>query len=109
MFCIPARGNEKPRVEKRVRVQQRQWVTPVPRCADLDALNVYLRGRALAEAERTVAGYTEPIRKRFALDRAKALPLPAHRRRRYGKRASVPGNVILEPPAPRGGHFSCQP
>src|SRR5271170_5276710 len=79
LFCMPARGNEKPRVETRVRVLQRQWATPVPRCADLDALNVYLRQRALDEAQRTVVGYTESIGQRFALDRAKALPLPAHR------------------------------
>jgi transposase len=79
LFCMPACGNEKPRVETRVRVLQRQWATPVPRCADLDALNGYLRQRALDEAQRTVAGYTESIGQRFALDRAKALPLPAHR------------------------------
>ena len=34
---------------------------------------------ALDETERTVAGYTESIGERFARDRAKALPLPAHR------------------------------
>jgi transposase len=79
LFCMPARGNEKPRVETRVRVLQRQWATPVPRCADLDALNVYLRQRALDDAKRTVAGYTESIGQRFVQDRAKALPLPAHR------------------------------
>jgi transposase len=79
LFCMPARGNEKPRVETRVRVLQRQWATPVPRCADLDALNVYLCQRALDDAKRTVAGYTESIGQRFVLDRAKALPLPAHR------------------------------
>ena len=78
-FCMPARGNEKPRAETRVKVVQRQWATPVPRFADLDALNVYLKQRSLAEASRTVAGYDESIGERFARDRAKALPLPAHR------------------------------
>ncbi len=33
LFCMPARGNEKPYAETRVRVLQRQWATPVPRCA----------------------------------------------------------------------------
>jgi transposase len=79
LFCMPARGNEKPRAETRVRVVQRQWGTPVPRAADLDAVNVYLRQCSVAEACRTVAGYQETIGQRFACDQAKALPLPAHR------------------------------
>jgi transposase len=78
LFCMPARGNEKPRVETRVRVLQRQWATPVPRCADLDALNAYLRQRCLGELDRTVAGYRDTIGVRFGRDRAQALPLPAH-------------------------------
>ena len=77
-FCMPARGNEKPHAETRVRVLQQQWATPVPAVADLAALNVHLRQRALAELDRTVAGYQESIGQRFARDRAKALPLPAH-------------------------------
>jgi transposase len=79
LFCMPARGNEKPRVETRVRVLQRQWGTPVPRCADLTELNAYLRQRCLAETDRTVAGYEESIGQRFVRDQAQALPLPAHR------------------------------
>ncbi len=79
LFCMPARGNEKPRAETRVRVLQRQWATPVPRVADLATLNAYLRQRCLDEARRTVAGYTESIGVRFARDQAQALPLPAHR------------------------------
>ena len=31
MFCMPADGDEKPRVENRVYDLQRQWATPVPR------------------------------------------------------------------------------
>ena len=79
LFCMPARGNEKPRAETRVRVLQRQWATPVPRCANLDALNAYLRQRCLDEASRTIAGYDESIGQRWGRDQAKALPLPAHR------------------------------
>jgi len=78
LFCMPARGNEKPHAETRVRVLQQQWATPVPRFADLDALNVYLRQRCAGEVSRTVAGYEESIGQRFARDQAKALPLPAH-------------------------------
>ena len=43
LFCMPARGNEKPRAETRVKVLQRQWATPVPHVADLDALNACVR------------------------------------------------------------------
>jgi hypothetical protein len=77
-FCMPARGNEKPRAETRVRVLQRQWATPVPKAADLDALNAHLRQRATAELSRTVDGYQESIGQRFGRDCARALPLPEH-------------------------------
>ena len=50
----------------------------LPRCADLAALNVYLRQRCTGEAGRTVAGYDDCIGQRFARDRAAALPLPPH-------------------------------
>jgi hypothetical protein len=79
LFCMPARGDEKPYAETRVRVLQRQWATPVPRFADLGALNAYLRQRRAGEASRTVAGYEESIGSRFARDRAAARPLPARR------------------------------
>ena len=45
LFCMPARGNEKPHVENRVKNLQRRWATPVPQAADLRALNAYLRPR----------------------------------------------------------------
>ncbi len=77
LFCMPARGNEKPYAETRVRVLQRQWATPVPQTAHLGALNAYLRERCAAETSRTVAGYEEAIGQRFCRDRAEALELPA--------------------------------
>lgn len=78
LFCLPARGNEKPYAETRVRVLQRQWATPVPRVADRAALNRHLRDRCREEVDRTVAGRDESIGQRFARDRACALPLPAY-------------------------------
>jgi transposase len=78
LFCMPARGNEKPYAETRVRVLQRQWATPVPRCADLGALNGYLRQRCADEAGRTVSGYDASIGQRFAQDVAASRPLPPH-------------------------------
>jgi transposase len=83
LFCMPARGNEKPHAETRVRVLQQQWGTPVPRVADLDALNAHLRQRAEAELNRTVNGCEESIGQRFSRDRARALPLPEHPFDRY--------------------------
>lgn len=77
LFCMPARGNEKPYVETRVRVLQRQWATPVPQVRHLEELNVYLRKRCVAELGRTVSGYEESIGQRFERDRREASPLPA--------------------------------
>jgi transposase len=78
LFCMPARGNEKPYAETRVRVLQRQWSTPVPRAAHLGTLNAYLRERCAEEAGRTVAGYEESIGQRFRRDREAALALPRY-------------------------------
>ena len=39
LFCMPARGNEKPDAESTVKAVQRRFATPVPRAADLDDLN----------------------------------------------------------------------
>jgi len=77
LFCMPARGNEKPYAETRVRVLQRQWATPVPQAADLTAFNHSLRERCLREANRTVDGRSDSIGQRFVRDRAEALSLPA--------------------------------
>jgi len=76
LFCLPARGNEKPHVENRVKLLERQWATPVPRMKDLAELNAYLLQCCERDAERTIAGHSEPIGTRFARERASALPLP---------------------------------
>jgi hypothetical protein len=78
LFCMPAKGNEKPYAETRVRVLQRQWATPVPQVADLGTLNLQVRERCRREVERTVDGREETIGQRFTRDRAAALPLPAY-------------------------------
>lgn len=77
-FCMPARGNEKPRVENRVFDLQRRWATPVPQVANLDALNLHLRRCCLAERDRVSGDHTDPVGVRFAQDRAAAGPLPTH-------------------------------
>jgi transposase len=80
-FCMPARGNEKPDAEGTVKAVQKRFATPVPRVADLDALNVFFRQRCEAERDRVVQSLLGPftIRDRFAEDLAAASPLPKHR------------------------------
>lgn len=41
LFCMPARGNEKPDAESTVRAVQRRFSTPVPCVNDIDELNRY--------------------------------------------------------------------
>jgi transposase len=76
LFCLPARGNEKPHVENRVKLLERQWATPVPQVKDLTELNAYLLECCRRDLERTIAGQRETIGARFAAERASALPLP---------------------------------
>jgi hypothetical protein len=81
LFCMPARGNEKPDAENTVRAVQRRFSTPVPRVRDLDELNGYFGQRCEAERARTVQslfGLFE-IGARFAEEQAAAGPLPNHR------------------------------
>ena len=78
---MPARGHEKPDAESTVKAVQRRFATPVPRAADLEGLNTFLRDRCMAERERTVHSLVGPfeVAARFTEDRAAAVPLPAHR------------------------------
>jgi transposase len=79
LFCMPARGNEKPYAENRVYDLQRRFATPVPRVRDLAELNGYLRKCCLREHQRCSGGRSESIAERFEGDRTAAAPLPAHR------------------------------
>jgi transposase len=81
LFCMPARGNEKPDAESTVKAVQRRFATPVPRVTDLDELNRYFRQRCEAERERTVQSLFGPfvIGTRFAEEQAAASPPPNHR------------------------------
>ncbi len=76
LFCMPARGNEKPHVENRVKYLQRTWATPIPQVKDLDELNRYLYQCCVNDQQRTISGKTESIATRFIEDRRHALPLP---------------------------------
>ncbi|HKM83324.1 MAG TPA: IS21 family transposase, partial [Candidatus Acidoferrum sp.] len=81
LFCMPARGNEKPDAEGTVKAVQRRFATPVPRVRDLDELNMYFRKRCEAEHERTVQSTFGPfqIGSRFAEEKVAAAPLPKYR------------------------------
>jgi transposase len=80
LFCMPARGNEKPDAESTVRAVQRRFATPVPRVKDLDELNMFFRQRCEAERKRTGQSLFGPfqIETRFAEECAMAAPLPRH-------------------------------
>jgi transposase len=81
LFCMPARGNEKPDAESTVKAVQRRFSTPVPQVTDFDELNRYFRQRCQAERARTVQSLSGPflIGTRFAEEQAAAAPLPDHR------------------------------
>jgi len=81
LFCMPARGNEKPDAEGTVKAVQRRFATPVPRVRDLDELNMYFRNRCEAEHDRTVQSTFGPfqIGTRLAEEKAVATPLPKYR------------------------------
>ncbi len=77
LFCMPAKGNEKPHVENRVKDLERRWATPVPKAKDLADLNAYLLHCCREDLERVATGQNATIGQRFAQERQAALPLPA--------------------------------
>jgi hypothetical protein len=79
LFCMPARGNEKPHVENRVKSLQRRWATPVPQVKDLVELNAYLRECCQQDLTRTAGRQSETIGYRYEQERLAAIALPAHR------------------------------
>jgi transposase len=81
LFCMPARGNEKPDAEGTVKAVQKRFATPVPRVNALAGLNTLFRERCEAERDRVVQSLSGPftIKDRLAEDLATAMPLPGHR------------------------------
>lgn len=79
LFCMPAKGNEKPVVENRVKTLQRRWSTPVPKMKDLQELNRYLRDCCLADQQRVCHGKQETIGSRLEQEKQQAITLPKHR------------------------------
>jgi transposase len=79
LFCMPARGNEKPHVENRVKNLQRRWATPVPQVQDLAELSAHLRECCEHDLTRVATGQSETIGARFEQDRVAAIALPKQR------------------------------
>lgn len=77
LFCLPARGNEKPHVEGRVKWLKRNWATPVPQVKDLDEFNAFLRRSCAQDFGRTISGKTGTIGERFEAEKQQALALPS--------------------------------
>jgi len=77
LFCLPARGNEKPHVEGRVKWLKRNWATPVPQVKDLDEFSAYLRHCCEQDLQRTISGKSGSIKERFEAERQQALALSA--------------------------------
>jgi transposase len=78
LFCLPARGNEKPVVENRVKTLERKWSTPVPHMRDMEELNAYLRACCVRDLDRISSRKTETIGVRFEQDKRASAPLPEH-------------------------------
>ena len=98
MFCMPARGNEKPDAESTVKAVQKRFATPVPRVGDLDELNssfaMAAKPSGSGSCNRSPA--RSSIKDRLAEDLAAASPLPG-----------APVRALRDPP--RGRSTSIRP
>ena len=78
VFANPRAGWEKGSVENLVGFARRSFLVPIPRHADLAALNAALQAACLTDQERVMGGRAEPIATRLAEEREALLPLPAY-------------------------------
>ncbi|CCF85907.1 IS21 family transposase [Nitrolancea hollandica] len=76
VFANPSRGNEKGSVENLVGEARRNFMVPIPQADTIEELNQNLREACSAHLERTMAGRTEPVGKRLAVERPSLRPLP---------------------------------
>ncbi len=79
VFCEPGieGAHEKGGVEGGVGRFRRHHLVPVPKVADFDALNRYLRQRCIEDEARTVDGHARPIVEDWEREVGALLPLPA--------------------------------
>jgi len=76
-FCTPGRGHEKGGVESEVGRFRRQHLVPIPEAESLEELNAMLLERCRADERRTVAGRSERVGERLAIERESLLSLAA--------------------------------
>ena len=73
-FCTPGEGHEKGGVEGEGGYFRRNHLVPVPRVADLDALNALLLTACRADEARVLDGRSETIGAAMAVERGHLLP-----------------------------------
>jgi hypothetical protein len=75
-FGRPGKENDKGNVEGMVGYARRNFMVPIPRAHDIDALNAMLRDRCQARQAATLRGAEGSIVERLAMDRAAFSALP---------------------------------
>ncbi len=78
LFANVRAGWEKGSVENLVGYARRNYLVPLPEGADLETINTDLRANCLVDQQRIMAGRTDPIATRMALERTYLGPLPPH-------------------------------
>jgi transposase len=76
-FCTPGEGHEKGGVEGEAGYFRRNHWVPLPRAADLDALNAQLLAGCRADEARVLHGRTESVGEAVTIERASLRPLAA--------------------------------
>jgi len=76
-FGRPGKGNDKGKVEGLVGYARRNFLVPVPRCANWQELNAQLVEQCRKRRERRLRGHEQTIGERFCKDAEALLPLPA--------------------------------
>jgi hypothetical protein len=75
-FGRPGKGNDKGKVEGLVGYARRNFLVPVPRCANWQGLNAQLIEQCRKRRERRLRGHEQTIGERFQKDAEALLPLP---------------------------------
>jgi hypothetical protein len=76
-FCTPGEGHEKGGVEGEAGYFRRNHWVPVPKAADLDALNAQLLDGCRADEQRVLHGRTQSVGAAMTIERASLRPLAA--------------------------------
>lgn len=76
-FGRPGKGNDKGKVEGLVGYARRNFLVPVPRCANWDELNAQLMERCRERRQRRLRGHQQTIGERLEKDTQAFLPLPS--------------------------------